>query len=90
MVAVPYSFLFLFSFFYSLFFYSLFFSSPNEAKITKNASEVLAQAKGRAMLGKVEKRAEELYVTSTLPHHPDMKRLDALCVEIVESFLSAQ
>ncbi|KKR61269.1 hypothetical protein A2643_02390 [Candidatus Nomurabacteria bacterium RIFCSPHIGHO2_01_FULL_39_220] len=60
MVAVPYSFLFLFSFFYSLFFYSLFFSSPNEAKITKNASEVLAQAKGRAMLGKVEKRAEEL------------------------------
>ena len=39
---------------------------------------------------KLEKRAEELYVTSTLPHHPDMKRLDALCVEIVESFLSAQ
>ena len=36
---------------------------------------------------RLEKRAEELYTVSTLPHHPDMKKLDALCVEIVESFL---
>lgn len=37
---------------------------------------------------KLDKRAEELYQTSTLRHTPDINFLDALCVEIVEEELN--
>lgn len=52
----------------------------------RNGAWTYDQLMGEA--DQLEKRAEELYTVSTLPHHPDMKKLDALCVEIVESFLS--
>jgi len=38
---------------------------------------------------RLEAKAEELYTTSSLPHHSPVNKLDALCIRIVEDFLGS-